>query len=81
MPTLSEFLQTLERSRLLDQSKVNSVRAALDPQERDDLATVIRALVERRLLTKFQAAKILAGKSGPFFLGNYKIMSISSNVR
>lgn len=74
MPTLSEFLLTLERSRLLDQSKVNSARARLDPHERDDLAAVIRALVERRLLTRFQASKILAGKSGPFFLGNYKIM-------
>ena len=74
MPTLSEFLQTLERSRLLDLSKVNSARASLDPHERDDLAAVIRLLVERRLLTKFQASKILAGKSGPFFLGKYKIM-------
>lgn len=74
MPTLSDILQTLERSRLLDSSKVDSVRASLDPRARDDLAEVIRALVERRLLTKFQASKILAGKSGPFFLGTYKIM-------
>jgi serine/threonine protein kinase len=74
MTTLTDFLQTLERSRLVDQSKVNALRASLDPQEHDDLASVIRALVERRLLTKFQAQKILAGKSGPFFLGKYKIM-------
>lgn len=74
MPTLSEFLQTLERSRLLQRSRVDSIRAELDPQQRNDMVAVIQALLERKLLTKFQAAKVLAGKSGPFFLGNYKIM-------
>src|SRR5437867_12868681 len=75
MPSLTEFLQTLERSRLLDRSQVQSVRADLKPAERDDMAALIRALVERRLLTKFQAVKLLAGKHGPFFLGKYRILN------
>ncbi len=74
MPTLADFLQILERSRLLDRSRVDSVRADLDPRDRNDMASVIRALVERKFLTRFQAAKLLAGKSGPFFMGKYKIM-------
>ena len=74
MITLSEFLQTLERSRLVEPARVEALRAKLGPADRNDLAMVIRALVERKLLTKFQARKILAGKSGPFFLGKYKIM-------
>jgi serine/threonine protein kinase len=74
MPTLQEFLDTLERSRLVDRSRVDAARAILRPAERDDLATVMQVLVQRKLLTHFQAKKILAGKSGPFFLGKYKIM-------
>lgn len=74
MPTLNEFLETLARSRLADQSRVESVRATLRRNERNDLAAVIQALVQGRVLTKFQATKLLAGKSGPFFLGRYKLM-------
>lgn len=74
MLTLGEFLETLDRSRLLDRTRVEAVRAALAPQEQNDLAAVVQLLVQRRLLTPFQVTKILAGKSGPFFLGRYKIM-------
>jgi serine/threonine protein kinase len=73
MLSLAGFLETLQRSRLLDQSQVDAVRAELKPAERDDLAAVVRALVRSKLLTKFQAGKLLAGKHGPFFLGGYRI--------
>ncbi len=74
MPSLAEFLETLEVSRLVPSTKVEKLRAGLDAADRNDLAVVVRALVERRLLTKFQASKLLRGKSGPFFLGKYKIL-------
>jgi serine/threonine protein kinase len=74
MPTLNEFLATLEQSRLLDRSRVEQVRTGLAPKDRDDLAAVVQSLVRRRLLTTFHAQKLLLGKSGPFFLGKYKIM-------
>jgi eukaryotic-like serine/threonine-protein kinase len=74
MVTLSEFLETLDRSRLVDRSRVESVRATLQPSDRNDLAAVIQALVQGRFITQFQAKKLLAGKSGPFFIGRYKIM-------
>ena len=74
MPSLSDFLDTLERSKLVDCAKVDAMRAELGERDRNDLAAVIQALVQRRLLTRFQASKILAGKVGPFVLGKYKIM-------
>src|SRR2546426_4785217 len=74
MPTLNEFLETLEQSRLVERSRLEAVRAALGTTERNDLASVVQFLVHRKLLTTFQVQKLLLGKSGPFFLGKYKIM-------
>src|SRR5437870_2125901 len=74
MVSLPSFLETLERSRLVERAKVDAVRAELDATERDELAVVVRALIDRRLLTDFQARKLLHGKDGPFFLAKYKIL-------
>src|SRR5262245_58310764 len=74
MRTLREFLETLDRSRLVDRARVESIRANLPAGDRNDLAAVYKALVQGRVLTQFQAEKVMDGKSGPFFLGRYKIM-------
>jgi serine/threonine-protein kinase len=66
------FLANLRRSKLLDEARLN---AALNELPASDRGRVIaRALVERGLLTRFQAERLLAGRNTGYVLGPYRIL-------
>jgi serine/threonine-protein kinase len=70
--TRKTFLANLRRSRLLDEAQL---AAALDTIPTTERGRVIaRALVERGLLTRFQAERLLAGRNTGFVLGSYRIL-------
>ena len=65
------FFQHLRRSRLLSEQEMDEA-ARLTRSGRAKV--VARALVDRGLLTRFQAVRVLAGKAGRLLLGQYRIL-------
>jgi serine/threonine protein kinase len=74
----TEFLAVVEKSRLLKEDDLDRYRfqSAADPSPPDRVAKWM--MMDGRL-TQFQAGLLLAGKSRPFFLGQYKILSRLGN--
>ncbi|RUL88352.1 serine/threonine-protein kinase [Tautonia sociabilis] len=73
MPRLDPFIHCLLKSRLLGSEQVARIRAELEPLP-DDAVPFARALVDRGLLTTYQANKLLNGRTWGFFLGDYRIL-------
>ena len=68
---VDEFLAVLEKSRLLTPEQIDDARLAA--QQCSDPKGAAKALVQRGLLTRWQAGQLLAGRSS-FFLGKYKLI-------
>src|SRR5262249_27391017 len=66
------FLTNLRQSGLVTPAQLAAVADKLPDTHRGRL--VARALVEVGLLTKFQAEMLLAGRTGGFVLGQYRIL-------
>jgi serine/threonine protein kinase len=69
---LENFLQLLEASRLLDERQMRKTRLRAAGQP--DPSAIAARLVERGHLTRWQSRMLLAGKSGPFFLRQYRLL-------
>jgi serine/threonine protein kinase len=74
----TEFLTVVEKSGLLKEDDLDRYRfqSAADPSPPDRVAKWM--MMDGRL-TQFQAGLLLAGKSRPFFIGQYKILSRLGN--
>ena len=68
-----QFLELLEQSKLLDGDQLAKARSWCDRGETLPQAIAAK-LVKRRYITQWQAGQLLAGKRGPFFLGNYELL-------
>jgi eukaryotic-like serine/threonine-protein kinase len=66
------FLENVRRSGLLTSNQLDELNNTLPDTERGRV--VARALVERGLLTRFQAEQLLAGRTSGFLLGQYRIL-------
>jgi serine/threonine-protein kinase len=66
------FLAGVRQSGLLTRAQVSALPLLLP--ETPKARTVARALVERGFLTRFQAERILVGRTAGFLLGQYKIL-------
>jgi eukaryotic-like serine/threonine-protein kinase len=66
------FLKRLQASGLLEADELEAALKQLPPTNRGRV--LARAMVERGLLTKFQAELILAGRTSGFQLGEYRIL-------
>jgi serine/threonine protein kinase len=66
------FLANLRQSGLVAEDQLTAAAGELPDSPRGRV--VARALVARGLLTKFQAEQLLAGRTGGFFLGPYRIL-------
>jgi len=71
--TAEEFFSVLEKSKLLEAEQLAEARSLIG--EGDDAKTVARTLVTAELITRWQAAQLLAGRSS-FFLGKYKLIDL-----
>jgi serine/threonine-protein kinase len=68
--TVEEYLTLLEKSRLLSPEQFEQARAV-----GRDAKNFAKRLVNARLLTEWQAAQLVAGRSS-FFLGQYKLIRL-----
>jgi serine/threonine-protein kinase len=66
------FLANLRQSGLLTDAQLTASEKTLPPTPRGRV--VARELVKRGLLTKFQAERLLAGRTAGFTLGQYRIL-------
>jgi serine/threonine protein kinase len=74
MPTLDEFVADLSRTGLVARDEIKAIRASFSPEQDEDPAVrFAKILIDRGLLTRYQARKVLAGATKGFFLGDYRI--------
>ena len=77
--TVALFLDYLHRSRLVDEVRLGAVvaemRAELGPEKSEQIDTVTRWCVSRKLVTEWQAKQLLRKRYKGFFLRQYKILS------
>lgn len=72
--TADELLTVVEKSRLVSATVLGNyrTRVAAEPQPPNRVAD---RMVEDGVLTPFQAALLMEGKSRPFFVGPYKVLA------
>jgi serine/threonine-protein kinase len=77
-PTPDEFWQLLVRTRLLEPGAAAALRAehaTLPPAAIDGSTKAIAAwLCGRGVITRWQARRVAIGDTGPFFLGEYRLL-------
>lgn len=76
-PSSSQLWDLLAQSRLLAPAQLHGLRqshAALPNAAADDAKAVARWLVQRGEITIWQARRLLAGKTAPFFVGDYRLL-------
>jgi serine/threonine-protein kinase len=66
------FLQRVRASGLISPERLEKALGQMPPTER--AKPVARGLIEQGLLTKFQAQRLLGGKTDGFLLGQYRIL-------
>jgi hypothetical protein len=76
-PSSTQLWDLLTQSRLLAPAQLHGLRqshAALPNAAADDAKAVARWLVKRGEITIWQARRLLAGKTAPFFVGDYRLL-------
>jgi len=66
------FLENVRTSGLISPDRLERALTQIPPAERGRV--IARALVEQGLLTKFQAERLMAGKTTGFLMGQYRIL-------
>ena len=70
------FLKLLSNSHLLSQESLDKAVSEWDLDQCDAAEDAANILVKQRLITPFQAERLLAGRSRGFFVDEYKIREI-----
>jgi hypothetical protein len=76
-PSSSQLWDLLAQSRLVAPAQLHALRqshASLPKAAADDAKAVARWLMERGAITIWQARRLIAGKVGPFFVGDYRLL-------
>jgi serine/threonine protein kinase len=79
LQTREQFLWCVERSELVDRNQLAQAVAeieAVDPHAATDCDRLADALIERKLLTRWQVDNLRLGKSSGFILGQYKLLGL-----
>jgi eukaryotic-like serine/threonine-protein kinase len=75
--TCESFVAVLKRSGLVDEGALGQALAEYQAQAGEPSAKGFsRVLIERKLITSWQAEKLLQGKHKGFFLGKYKLLRL-----
>jgi eukaryotic-like serine/threonine-protein kinase len=75
--SVDRLIELVQRSKLVEHTQFSKTLADLKksaPEQFEDAAFVADALVDQKLLTRWQANKLLDGKHKGFFLGKYKLL-------
>ncbi|MEO2033807.1 MAG: FHA domain-containing serine/threonine-protein kinase [Planctomycetaceae bacterium] len=74
--TAEEYLKLLEKSRLVSVRQVGKIRQAFDVSGDEPAEGLARQLVKKRVLTPFQAERLLEGRYRGFVIGRFRIREI-----
>ena len=74
--SLDVFWKQVADSGLMDVQQVSSVARSLDAESLSTDAAAARKLVDLGFLTRFQADRLLEGKSRGFFFDQYKVLDL-----
>lgn len=76
--TAPEIFEVLERSGVLSSTYLDQIRRQVPKagQPGYDPADFINALVKQKILTAFQAKRLLAGQAEGFFIGKFRILDL-----
>ena len=72
-PRTSSFLKNLRESKLLDEAQLQEIEGWPSAAAGDD-RVLAQELVDRDLLTRFQAEQVLAGRTQGFSIGPYTVL-------
>jgi len=76
-PSPTQLWDLLAQSRLVASEQLHALRqshASLPHAAADDAKAVARWLVQHGAITIWQARRLIAGKVGPFFVGDYRLL-------
>lgn len=71
--SIASLVELLSKSKLLDEEQLARVEKAAS--QTDDPKELLRALIQRRYISRWQASQLLAGRNA-FFFGKYKIRDL-----
>ena len=74
MSAVDDFLRKILRSGLLKREQLQATLRTLPKERREDVPTVADHLVAQKMLTRFQAHKLLQGITVGLMLGPYQIL-------
>ncbi|MFM7243991.1 MAG: protein kinase domain-containing protein, partial [Planctomycetaceae bacterium] len=74
VPTPDEFWQSLVTVRLLDAETAGRLRSECPAAGVDAVKAAAAWLVDRGVLTRWQAKRLAAGDHGPFVVGDYRLL-------
>lgn len=73
---LDSFIRTVEKSGLVDAERARGLRDELPEEAARDARSAARYLIEQKLITDWQARKLLRGKHKGFSLGKYQLLRL-----
>jgi serine/threonine protein kinase len=71
---VTQFVDLVKKSGLVDDARLNQALVDLDPSVQDS-GIIASSLTKKGLLTEWQSEKLLQGKHKGFYLGKYKLLS------
>lgn len=75
--TVADFLQHLQSSGIVDNNQLKTLLDELpEGTNPNDAEPVAKFLIEKEVISLWQAKKLLQGKNKGFFLGKYKLISL-----
>jgi serine/threonine-protein kinase len=76
--TVDKFVDLVRKSGLVEDDRLNAIRAEVSPDATDDAGSekLAQALVDRNLLTPWQCDRLKEGRHRGFILGKYKLLGL-----
>lgn len=73
---VNSFLELLEQSELLSADEIQTAREQYRLDERPSAKHVARKLLKEKLITRYQAERLLAGRTRGFRIDHYQVLDI-----
>src|SRR3954454_9016598 len=71
--TTTDFIEAIRKSGLLEADELDGALASY-PGSLDDTSKLAEHLVDKKVITKFQAKSLITGRSRGLIIGPYKIL-------
>lgn len=75
-PDINSFMELLIESNLLSEDQVRATIEKWDLEEAGSPKDIAQKLVTEKILTRYQAERLLAGRKRGFFIDRYKVLEV-----